>query len=92
MQAPLAGAAGSLLAFFDLDLPWWAWVLLALALAALVVAFRFQVLVKFPLWILSHTLYRLRVGGRENIPRPVSSLRRAWSFRDRMTPSAQNWK
>ena len=74
MQATLASAAGSLPAFIDLDLPWWAWVVFGLAAVALVFVFRFQVLVKFPLWILSHTLYRLRVVGRENIPRTGPAL------------------
>jgi acyl-[acyl-carrier-protein]-phospholipid O-acyltransferase/long-chain-fatty-acid--[acyl-carrier-protein] ligase len=62
-----------LFAFLD-EILWWNWLLAGLVLAALTFVFRFQVLVKFPLWILSHTLYRLRVHGRENVPAKGSAL------------------
>lgn len=46
----------------------WTW-LIALVLVLVVVAvFRYFFLVRLPLWLLTHTLYRLRVHGLENIP------------------------
>ena len=48
--------------------PWWAWVTAALIAATLAVLLRYWVVVTVPLWILSHTLYKLRVYGSENVP------------------------
>jgi acyl-[acyl-carrier-protein]-phospholipid O-acyltransferase / long-chain-fatty-acid--[acyl-carrier-protein] ligase len=55
-------------------LPWWSWAALGLIVATLAVLFRFWVFVKCPLWILSHTLYRLRVLGEENLPAKGAAL------------------
>src|SRR5262249_50326631 len=53
---------------FDFDVPWWVWLIAALALAGLALGFPYQVFVKFSLWVLTHTLYRLHVRGAENVP------------------------
>jgi acyl-[acyl-carrier-protein]-phospholipid O-acyltransferase/long-chain-fatty-acid--[acyl-carrier-protein] ligase len=76
VHAQLANGSGWwVLAAFDLnEIPWWAWVVGAALLAAFAVVFRFWVFVKIPLWILSHTLYKLRVHGRENIPASGAAL------------------
>jgi acyl-[acyl-carrier-protein]-phospholipid O-acyltransferase/long-chain-fatty-acid--[acyl-carrier-protein] ligase len=53
--------------FLD-DLPWWAYLAGAALLLALAYLFRYRLLVRLPLWVLKHTLYRLRVHGLENLP------------------------
>jgi acyl-[acyl-carrier-protein]-phospholipid O-acyltransferase / long-chain-fatty-acid--[acyl-carrier-protein] ligase len=53
---------------------WWAWVAVGLALAALAVVFRFQILVRWPLWILCHSVYRLHVHGLQNVPKSGGAL------------------
>jgi acyl-[acyl-carrier-protein]-phospholipid O-acyltransferase/long-chain-fatty-acid--[acyl-carrier-protein] ligase len=47
-----------------------AWAIAAAILVLLVLAFlgRYQLFRRFPLWLLRHTLYRLRVYGREQVP------------------------
>jgi acyl-[acyl-carrier-protein]-phospholipid O-acyltransferase / long-chain-fatty-acid--[acyl-carrier-protein] ligase len=50
------------------EIPWWAYLLGALFLLALAYLFRYRLFVRLPLWILKHTLYRLRVHGLENLP------------------------
>jgi acyl-[acyl-carrier-protein]-phospholipid O-acyltransferase/long-chain-fatty-acid--[acyl-carrier-protein] ligase len=62
-----AGSLG-LLGALDEVFPLWG-ILGAVALALLLAyVFRYQLLVRLPLWILRHTLYRLRVFGAVNIP------------------------
>ena len=74
MFRSLASWPGSYhLAFLDAA-EWWVWLALGLVLVALACIFRFQVLVRWPLWILSHTVYRLRVHGLENIPQTGGAL------------------
>ncbi len=58
---------------FDAD-TWWITPLVLAALVALAYVFRYQVLVRFPLWLLRHTLYRVHVHGLENIPREGPAL------------------
>jgi acyl-[acyl-carrier-protein]-phospholipid O-acyltransferase/long-chain-fatty-acid--[acyl-carrier-protein] ligase len=53
---------------FPDDLPWWAYLIAAALLLALAFLFRYRLFVRLPLWILKHTLYRLRVHGLENLP------------------------
>jgi acyl-[acyl-carrier-protein]-phospholipid O-acyltransferase/long-chain-fatty-acid--[acyl-carrier-protein] ligase len=57
-----------LLADVSIDLPVGAWIAIGVGALALVVALRHYLLVKFPLWIINHTLYRLHVHGAENVP------------------------
>jgi acyl-[acyl-carrier-protein]-phospholipid O-acyltransferase/long-chain-fatty-acid--[acyl-carrier-protein] ligase len=47
---------------------WWVWLVAAVALVAAVYAFRYYFLVRLPLWLLTHTIYRLRAHGAEHIP------------------------
>jgi acyl-[acyl-carrier-protein]-phospholipid O-acyltransferase / long-chain-fatty-acid--[acyl-carrier-protein] ligase len=64
----MAASSLALVAALSDDMPLWGTVggvCLALVLAFL---FRYQLLVRLPLWILSHTLYRLRVYGPDHIP------------------------
>jgi acyl-[acyl-carrier-protein]-phospholipid O-acyltransferase/long-chain-fatty-acid--[acyl-carrier-protein] ligase len=58
----------------DLDLDWWVWLLIGLALAAVVFLLRRALLVRLPLWVLTHSIYRLRVYGAENIPATGGAL------------------
>jgi acyl-[acyl-carrier-protein]-phospholipid O-acyltransferase/long-chain-fatty-acid--[acyl-carrier-protein] ligase len=68
VNAILASVPGfALFAFLD-ELPWWGWLAAVPFILALVYVFRFWVLVRIPLWILSRTLYRLHVVGRDNVP------------------------
>jgi acyl-[acyl-carrier-protein]-phospholipid O-acyltransferase/long-chain-fatty-acid--[acyl-carrier-protein] ligase len=56
-------------AFLRLDQDsWWIALLIVLGLAAVAVVFRYALLVRLPLWLLRHTLYRVHVHGVENIP------------------------
>lgn len=57
-----------LLADVSFDVPIWGWFLIALGAAVGVFLLRHYLLVKFPLWIINHTLYRLHVHGAENVP------------------------
>lgn len=47
---------------------WWIAALLSVGLVAVVAFFHYQFLVRLPLWILRHTLYRLHVVGADNVP------------------------
>src|SRR5262245_27231216 len=47
---------------------------LFLAAAVYVLVFRPILLVRIPLWILCHTIYRLRTFGREHVPRTGPAL------------------
>src|SRR5262245_43106061 len=47
---------------------WWIALLVGVAVAGIVVIFRYPFLVRLPLWILRHTLYRVQAHGAENIP------------------------
>ncbi len=61
---------GLFAAFIEWDaVSWWLIPLLVLAALALVVVFRYACLVRFPIWLLRHTLYRLDVHGAEQIPK-----------------------
>jgi acyl-[acyl-carrier-protein]-phospholipid O-acyltransferase / long-chain-fatty-acid--[acyl-carrier-protein] ligase len=53
---------------------WWIPLAALLATAALSYFWRYQVLVRLPLWILRHSLYRLRVHGRANLPAHGAAL------------------
>lgn len=68
--------AGPLLGtFLGLDQDsWWIAALVGALLVALLVIFRHAFLVRLPLWILTHTLYRLRVHGAENVPEQGPAL------------------
>jgi acyl-[acyl-carrier-protein]-phospholipid O-acyltransferase / long-chain-fatty-acid--[acyl-carrier-protein] ligase len=58
-----------LAAFMNLELvPWWAWVTAALVAVTLAYFLRYWVVGRIPLWILSRTLYKLRIYGSENVP------------------------
>jgi acyl-[acyl-carrier-protein]-phospholipid O-acyltransferase / long-chain-fatty-acid--[acyl-carrier-protein] ligase len=46
----------------------WAWGIAVLLLVVIVCVFRYFFLVRLPLWVLRHTLYRVRVHGLENVP------------------------
>lgn len=48
---------------------WWLIPLLVVAAIALLVVFRYAVFVRFPLWVLRHTFYRLYVHGADHVPR-----------------------
>ena len=60
--------------------PWWdenGWWLVSLAvvgLGALSFLYRYSLLIRLPLWILRHTIYRVRVHGVENIPAVGAAL------------------
>ena len=47
---------------------WWAWGSAVLLLAAAIAVFHYFFLVRVPLWILMHTIYRVRSHGMEQIP------------------------
>jgi acyl-[acyl-carrier-protein]-phospholipid O-acyltransferase / long-chain-fatty-acid--[acyl-carrier-protein] ligase len=47
---------------------WWITVIVALGMVGIFSLFHYTLLVRFPLWILRHTLYRLEVVGVEHIP------------------------
>lgn len=48
--------------------PWWIALGLLILLMVLASVFRFFFFVRLPLWILTHTIYRVRVAGIENLP------------------------
>ncbi len=47
---------------------WWITILIILGLVGVVAFFHYTLLVRFPLWILRHTLYRVEAIGVEHIP------------------------
>jgi acyl-[acyl-carrier-protein]-phospholipid O-acyltransferase/long-chain-fatty-acid--[acyl-carrier-protein] ligase len=47
---------------------WWIAVVVVVAMTGLAIWCRYGLLVRFPLWLLRHTIYRLDVQGRENLP------------------------
>lgn len=51
------------------EFPAWGWGLVVAAGLVVVFLLRHYLLVKFPLWIFNHTLYRLHVHGAENVPK-----------------------
>jgi acyl-[acyl-carrier-protein]-phospholipid O-acyltransferase/long-chain-fatty-acid--[acyl-carrier-protein] ligase len=53
---------------------WWIVALVVLALAGLAIWQRHRVLVRLPLWLLRHTLYRVYVHGVENLPAQGAAL------------------
>jgi acyl-[acyl-carrier-protein]-phospholipid O-acyltransferase / long-chain-fatty-acid--[acyl-carrier-protein] ligase len=56
------------------DLPWWIWTAIGLALFAVTVRFRHYCWVRLPLWMFTHTIWRLHLHGRENVPRTGPAL------------------
>jgi acyl-[acyl-carrier-protein]-phospholipid O-acyltransferase/long-chain-fatty-acid--[acyl-carrier-protein] ligase len=52
----------------------WAWGTAVLLLGAAVCVFHYFFLVRLPMWVLRHTLYRVRVHGLENVPASGSAL------------------
>src|SRR5687768_5515614 len=50
------------------DLPIWMPIAAGIVALALIYIFRYALLVTLPLWILTHTLYRIKVHGLENLP------------------------
>jgi acyl-[acyl-carrier-protein]-phospholipid O-acyltransferase / long-chain-fatty-acid--[acyl-carrier-protein] ligase len=56
------------------DLPWWIWTAVAVALFAVTVLLRHYFWVRLPLWIFHHTIWRLHIHGRENVPRTGPAL------------------
>src|SRR5262245_7660801 len=57
-----------MLALFSDAETWWIAALALLGLAGWAFLFRYWVFGRFPLGLRTHTLYRLRVHGREHIP------------------------
>jgi acyl-[acyl-carrier-protein]-phospholipid O-acyltransferase/long-chain-fatty-acid--[acyl-carrier-protein] ligase len=53
---------------------WWAGLLGLVALAGLGYFYRYQLLVRLPLWLLTHTIYRLRVHDAGRIPAQGAAL------------------
>ncbi len=47
---------------------WWLGVIALILLIGVVGAFRYAFFVRLPLWLVTHTLYRLRAHGVDNIP------------------------
>jgi acyl-[acyl-carrier-protein]-phospholipid O-acyltransferase/long-chain-fatty-acid--[acyl-carrier-protein] ligase len=58
------------LAFVPLpdEIPLWAYLAGAAVLLVLVYLFQYQLVIRLPLWIMRHTIYRFRVHGLENVP------------------------
>lgn len=52
---------------FD-DLPLWVFIVAGVVLLAAIYYFRYGLLVRLPIWLLTHTLYRIKVYGLENLP------------------------
>jgi len=65
---PVAAGSLALVDALNDGVPLWGIVGGVCLLLVLAYLFRYHVLVRLPLWILSHTLYRLRVYGCENVP------------------------
>src|SRR5207244_10809869 len=53
---------------FPDEIPWWVYLAAAVLAVGLAYLFRYRLFVRLPLWVLKHTLYRLRVYGLENLP------------------------
>jgi len=53
---------------------WWIAVLIGLAGLGILTVFRYFFLVRVPLWLFCHTLYRLKVHGLENLPKTGPAL------------------
>lgn len=53
---------------------WWVGLFAVVVLAILAGVFRYVVFIRVPLWILSHTIYRLHVHGAENLPEEGPAL------------------
>src|SRR5207302_3959 len=53
---------------------WWIALLIGLSLATLVGIFHYVVLVRLPLWLLRHTLYRLHAHGADHVPQRGAAL------------------
>lgn len=65
----------SCLALFGFDLNVWLIAVLAVvASLGIVFIFRHAVLVRLPLWLLRHSLYRVKVHGLENVPKTGPGL------------------
>ncbi len=66
-MGPTAPILFATLLEFALDYAW-AWGTALLLLAAVVCVFHYVSLVRLPMWVMRHTLYRVRVHGLENLP------------------------
>src|SRR6266540_5505285 len=53
---------------------WWVGLVALAVLILLASIFRQAFLVRLPIWIMTHTLYRVRAHGVENIPESGSAL------------------
>ena len=47
---------------------WWIWLIALLLLIGVACVFRYFFFFQVPLWILTHTIYRVRPHGVDNIP------------------------
>lgn len=54
--------------------PWWTWLVIPGVFVVLAAIFRHFFLVRLPLWIVTHTIYRVRAHGVENIPKTGPAL------------------
>ncbi len=50
------------------EVPWWAFAAAGVVLLVAAYLLRYRLIIRLPLWILRHTIYRLRVHGLENLP------------------------
>ncbi len=53
---------------------WWLTALVAVSLGLVAYCLRYQLLIRLPLWLLQHTVYRVKVQGLENIPATGAAL------------------
>jgi acyl-[acyl-carrier-protein]-phospholipid O-acyltransferase/long-chain-fatty-acid--[acyl-carrier-protein] ligase len=63
-----------LVALWPTEDTWWIIALGAILLLAVIAVFHYQFLVRLPLWVLRHTLYRVHIHGAENIPKTGPAL------------------
>ena len=56
------------LGLFPAEVPWWTYLIAGILLLGLAYLFRYRLFVRLPLWLLTHTVYRVRVYGLENVP------------------------
>jgi acyl-[acyl-carrier-protein]-phospholipid O-acyltransferase/long-chain-fatty-acid--[acyl-carrier-protein] ligase len=76
-QEPGVGLTASILFASLLDIAidyWWAWGSAVVLLALAIGVFHYFFLVRLPLWLLTHTIYRVRSHGAENVPRTGPAL------------------
>jgi acyl-[acyl-carrier-protein]-phospholipid O-acyltransferase / long-chain-fatty-acid--[acyl-carrier-protein] ligase len=61
------GVAGAFAQVMGWDAASW-WIIGLIVLAVLAIIFRYAVFVRLPLWLLTHTIYRVHVHGANNVP------------------------